>query len=286
MSLKAMMRRSINACLEPAGFSLRRFQPEMYTQAMESPEILARQAARFREAFAAAVAPFRTIADNIPENSEVEAFRIGLLSDCPVRQDSGGGGVCAAMLLWTIARALRAQTVVESGVFRGFTTWVLHQACPQATQYAFDITFAERKRVESGVSYHEADWMHVTVNVPDRERALVYFDDHVDQWRRIREAAARGFRYLVFDDNLPAEALHNDGMAAVPTVDMLFDRRLVNGQELRWRTECGPFTYRHDATQATQTSRLVEACVRLPDLRFVYGYSPANLTLVVLKREE
>lgn len=283
MSLKAMIRRSINTCLEPAGFSLCRFQPEIYTQAMESPEILERQVASFREAFAAATALFPAIADNIPEAPEVEAFRAALLSNCPVRQVSGGGGVCAAMLLWTIARALRAQTVVESGVFRGFTTWVLRQACPQATQYAFDITFAERKRTESGVSYHETDWMDATVTASDREHALAYFDDHVDQWRRIREAAARGFRYLVFDDNLPAEALHNDGMAAVPTVDMLFDHRLLDGQELRWRTGCGTFNYRHDAMQATRTSDLVEAYARLPDLRFVYGYSPANLTLVVLK---
>lgn len=283
MSWKAVARRRINACLEPAGFSLRRFQPEMYTQAMESPEILARQAARFRETFAAATAPFPAIADNIPENPEVEAFRVALLSDCPVQQDSGGGGVCAAMLLWTIARALRAQTVVESGVFRGFTTWVLHQACPQATQFAFDVTFAERTRLEAGVGYHESDWMDTIVTVPNREHALVYFDDHIDQWQRIREAAARGFRYVVFDDNLPAEALHNDGMAAVPSVDMLFDHRLSDGQEIRWHTGCGPFAYHHDATQAMRTREFVEAHVRLPDLRFVYGYGAANLTLVVLK---
>lgn len=283
MSWKAMVRRRMNGLLEPAGFNLCRFQPEMVTQAIESPEILARQTALFCESFADSVAPFRTIADNVPGNSEIEAFRVALLSACPTRQNSGGGGFCAGILLWTMARALRARTIVESGVFRGFTTWVLHQACPQAAQYAFDITFAERKRVEHGVIYHEKDWMEAAVTVPEREHAVVYFDDHVDQWRRIREAAARGFRYLVFDDNLPTEALHNDGMAAVPTVDMLFDQSLVDGQEIRWHTGCGAFTYRHDAKESAKTSALVQAHVRLPDLRFVYGYAPANLTLVVLK---
>ena len=37
-------------------------------------------------------------------------------------------GTIAAMLLWTIARAINPTLVVESGTFRGFTTWVLRQS--------------------------------------------------------------------------------------------------------------------------------------------------------------
>lgn len=186
------------------------------------------------------------------------------------------------MLLWTLARAIAPSLVVESGTFRGFTTWVLRQAAPQARQYAFDISFAERQRVEPGVIYHEQDWMNLPLDCPAQTPALIYFDDHVDQWRRIREAAARGFRYLVFDDSLPSTALHNDGWAAAPTVDMLFETDIADGEEIRWRTECGPFTYRYDAAQAAETRVLIRHHVRLPDLRFVFGFTPANLVLVEL----
>lgn len=191
------------------------------------------------------------ITDNVPECSETEAFLTASLWTRPARQDSASGGVCAAILLWAIARALRAQIVVESDALRGFTIWALRQAGPQATQYAFDITLAERKWSESGVSYHETNWMYAPITAPDCERAMVYFDN-----------------------NLPAEALYNDGLAAVLSVDMLFDHRLVDGRELCWRTGCGSFNCYHNATQATRASGLVEAYVPLPDLRFVYGTPP------------
>ena len=97
------------------------------------------------------------------------------------------------------------------------------------------------------------------------------------QWGK---ASARGFRYLIVDDSLPSQALHNDGLAPVPTVDMPFEDGLADGEEIRWRTECGAFAYRHDAPRAAQTRARVRRHVRLPDLRFVFGYAPANLILV------
>ena len=103
-------------------------------------------------------------------------------------------------------------------------------------------------------NYHERDWMTLDLQAaPRMTPALIYFDDHVDQWRRVREAAARGFRYLIFDDSLPSLALHNDGWAAAPTIDMLFEDGLGDGEEIHWRTECGPFSYRHDTQLAAQT---------------------------------
>ncbi len=35
-------------------------------------------------------------------------------------------------------RALNPEVIVESGVFRGLTTWVMRQACPQAEIFCFD----------------------------------------------------------------------------------------------------------------------------------------------------
>ena len=281
MSWKAQARRVINRVLEPAGFTLRRFQPEMRFREISSPQVRVRQIEAFRAAMTESLADFPELATRLPPEEEIRAF-IEALPRCPVAQDTGGGGFSAAVLLWTIARASDPALVVESGTFRGFTTWVLRQAAPQARQYAFDISFAERQRLEDGVSYHEHDWMDLPLDCPAQTPALIYFDDHVDQWRRIREAAARGFRYLIFDDSLPSTALHNDGWAAAPTVDMLFETNIDDGEEIRWRTECGPFSCRYDATQAAATRALIRHHVRPPDLRFIFGYTAANLVLVEL----
>jgi hypothetical protein len=114
-------------------------------------------------------------------------------------------------------------------------------------------------------------------------RKLAFFDDHQSQWRRIREAAARGFEFVIFDDSFPAWSLHADADAACPTVDMLFDDALTDGQEVSWRTECGKFQYRFNAREAEETRALVSAWVRLPDLQRTFGYKPANLVALKLK---
>lgn len=125
--------------------------------------------------------------------------------------------------------------------------------------------------------------MDSPIRVDPTVPSLIYFDDHQDQWRRVREAAARGFKYLIFDDNLPVTALCNDGEAAVPTIDMLFDPLLSDGQTIDWRTECGTLTHRFDGNAANETRSLVADHFRLPDLRLLFGYAPANLTFVVLR---
>ena len=89
-----------------------------------------------------------------------------------------------------------------------------------------------------------------------------------------------------FADSLPSTALHNDGHAAAPTVDMLFEDGLEDGEEIRWRTECGRFICRYHAHAAEETRALVLKWGRLPDLRFTFGYAPANLVLLKLAYPE
>jgi len=282
MSLKAALRRAINRSLEPMGFTFQRYFPEIQSRSMESLTVQERQIRMFKQSMVDALSQFPEIVECLPQDREIRDF-ISKLKACKIQQDRGGGGFSSAILLWTLARAIYPDLVIESGVFRGFTTWVIRTACPQARQYAFDISFAERQRIENGVEYHEADWMSVPVAVPEDRASLIYFDDHVDQWRRIREAAGRGFRYLIFDDSLPSTALHNDGWAPVPTIDMLYEDEIKDGETITWRTECGQFDYRYDRHTAAETRALVANHTHLPDLRFIFGYAPANMVLVVLK---
>lgn len=282
MSWKAQVRRSINALLEPAGFTFSRFAPEIRCRHMDTPAIRQRQISDFKQALAHSLANFPHLNPAALPDAAIAEF-LQSLAHCPVEQTRGGGGVNAALLLWSMARLIDPAVIVESGVFRGFTSWVLREASPGAEQYAFDITFAELKHRVQGVHYVEQDWISMNVRAPEDRPGLVYFDDHVDQWRRIREAVERGFRYLIFDDSLPANALHNDGEAAMPTVDMLFDAQIQDGEEIRWRTECGDFHYRHDGEMARLTRKFVKRHIRLPDLRFVFGYSAANLIVVELR---
>lgn len=250
---------------------------------MLSLQVQARQLRCLRREVTKAVACFPGLTFDGIQDEEISSF-LAVLPTSPVRQQSGGSGVNAALILWLLLRAIRPKLVVESGVLRGFTTWVLRQALPETEIHSFDISFAELNFRVPGVHYHETDWMNVDLLSLVSEASLAFFDDHVNQWQRIREAAVRGFRYLVFDDNLPVNALHGDGIAAYPTVDMLFDDELTDGQAIDWQTECGKFSFSYDRSLALSTRRLIANWVRLPSLHLCTGYLPANLTLVEIAR--
>lgn len=282
MSLKSRARVFLNRFFEPAGFCIARFAPEYADRAPVSPELAERQTSLFVRELREALRPFPELASaKYPTIAEVDEFR-QVLTMCPIRQSEGGSGFNGALLLWTLARMTNPSLIVESGVFRGFSSWILAQACPDATRLAFDVSLAQLRHRAAGAQYFEHDWMDIEVRADPVAPTFAFFDDHVDQWRRIREAAVRGFRYCLFDDSLPVTALQSDGVAAVPTVDMLFDDTLVHNKTISWHTECGAFTYTHDADAAQQTRAVVSAAARLPSLRLALGYRPSNLALVAL----
>lgn len=110
----------------------------------------------------------------------------------------------------------------------------MRQACPLAEMHAFDIDLSRLVYNDESIQYHEHDWSeHDFGNVRDRS-TLVFFDDHINQMRRIEESSERGFDTLIFDDNLPVYHIYREIGAIVPTVDMIFDDDLEDGDEIEW----------------------------------------------------
>jgi len=201
---------------------------------------------------------------------------------CPVRQKHGGNGFNGALELFVVARMLDPDVIIESGVFRGLTTWVLRQACPEARLFCFDAVFANLQHRDPAATYSEADWSLYDFGDLDLSRALVLFDDHIDQARRLAEADRRGLRHLVFDDNTPAHCIHAHGGPAFPTIDMVLSDDLGD-EPVRWRRNGREFVYVPDPAAIAALRDRVELARNLDDLHGVTGYSPARLTYCKLK---
>jgi len=204
-----------------------------------------------------------------------------LAKNCPIRQSSGGCGFNAAVELFVTARLLCPQVIVESGVYRGFTTWVLRHAAPTAKILSFDIDLSRLRRTERGVEYVEADVSTYDFRSIPKENALCFFDDHVSQLQRIEQAHSWGFINLIFDDNWPAHALHGDGLVPYPTVEMVFDDDLTEGELIEWRTQI-PLHHKVSKGDLVALRRKIRFVGRFPDLSWETGYRGSNLTYVRL----
>ncbi|MGE5147159.1 MAG: hypothetical protein ACM3N5_10440, partial [Candidatus Eiseniibacteriota bacterium] len=195
------------------------------------------RAARLRARVAEVVAEFwRAAAPDIAPAAiaaAVDAF-FALYPKRPIADNSGGSGFNDSLWLFTTARLLAPALLVESGVYKGQSSWLLRQAAPDAKLHAIDLDLAQRGWQDGAIAYHQGDWSELDLRAPAHGNALCFFDDHVSQARRIREAHARGFRTLLFGDDVAAETLYATGRPPLPTVSMILDDSLADGERLAW----------------------------------------------------
>jgi hypothetical protein len=220
--------------------------------------------------------------DNERIRREVEAF-FACISSCPVVQNHGGSGFNGGLLLFVIARVQDPEVIIESGVFRGFTTWIMRQACPAAKIYCFDLTFRSLMYRDSKAVYVQRDWSGFDFASGDLRKSLCFFDDHVDQWRRIEEAKARKADCIVFDDSFPSHKIHCELSLAVPSAAFLLEELLTDDSKIEWRNVGGNFDYHFDTARAIKVKGFCRSIVQLPSLFDQTGYRPASMTLVEMK---
>ncbi|MGU3536666.1 hypothetical protein [Methylobacterium sp. A54F] len=207
-----------------------------------------------------------------------------LIPGAPVRQRRGGSGFNGALQVYVILRAWQPRQVVESGVFRGLTTWVIRQACPQAALFCHDPDLSGLQYRDPAARYATGDWSEADWSGLDPAGAVAFFDDHVSQGRRVVEARARGITRLLFDDDAAAHRIHAHGGPAHPTIAMIEAAR--NGAEaaepIRWLRNGRAFEQPVDAPLLAEAAALIARTHAFDDLHRATGYAPSRLTTVLL----
>lgn len=104
---------------------------------------------------------------------------------------------------WFILREMQPKMVVESGVWRGQSTWLIEQAVPGALIVAIDPVPEARVYTSRRVRYERDDFSQLDWSQADVSDAVVFFDDHQNAYERLKEMHWMGFRHAIFEDNYP-----------------------------------------------------------------------------------
>lgn len=205
-----------------------------------------------------------------------------LIPSAPVRQRRGGSGFNGALQLYVAMRALNPDFVIESGVFRGLTTWVIRQACPRARIFCHDPDLSGLQYRDPQARYSTADWSTADWSMLDPAATVAFFDDHVAQARRVVEAQARGLTRLLFDDDAAGHRIHAHGGPAHPTIAMITGPER-SPEPIRWIRNGRAFEQPADDALVRQAAGLIVRSHAFDDLHRATGYSPARLTSVTLR---
>ena len=126
-----------------------------------------------------------------------------IYSERPIWDNKGGMKAPHLFGVWFMTRKLQPDLIVESGIWKGQSTWLLEMACPQAKLISIDLDLDRREYISDKAIYYdrdfsEQDWSIIT------DQSLVFFDDHQNAYRRLQQCKWFGFRHVIFEDNYPA----------------------------------------------------------------------------------
>uniref|UniRef100_A0A804PTJ0 Uncharacterized protein n=1 Tax=Zea mays TaxID=4577 RepID=A0A804PTJ0_MAIZE len=136
----------------------------------------------------------------------------------PIKNNVYGMGFDHSFGLWFMARWIKPDLMIESGAFKGHSTWVLRKAMPNTRIISLSPRHPE-KYLKKGPAYVDGnctylagkdfvdfgsiDWGKLLRNhgISDPDKVLVFFDDHQSELKRLKQALKAGFRHLIFEDN-------------------------------------------------------------------------------------
>jgi len=195
---------------------------------------------------------------------------------------AGGLGYNDGLFLFAFMRAANPTFCIESGVWRGFSTYLMDAATsPDCKINAYDINLGSVIYRSPKATYFENDITETPLDI-DADTSLAFFDDHVSHYERLQLADALKIRFLVFDDDVTILNVHSDRSPPLPTVSMLFDKGSLP-DSLRWtvngRTAVADFS---SITNNIDTRQYIKTTA--PDLFEITGYRNSSRTSYLIRR--
>lgn len=121
----------------------------------------------------------------------------------PIRKNQFGMGINHSWALWYLVSNLRPEFVVESGVWRGQSTWIIENASKKSQVYCFDVDLSNIIYKSSSAQYIERDFTQFDWSQHDASQGLCFFDDHQNALQRLIHANWLGFKHVILEDNYP-----------------------------------------------------------------------------------
>ncbi len=132
-------------------------------------------------------------------NSELNNF-LNIYKKRPIKNNDGGCRINHAFAIYCILKKLKPKLVIESGIYKGQTTWLIEKTLPKTKLICIDINLSQRKYISKKAKYSNIDFkFHDFSKIP--ENTLVFFDDHVNHLDRIKETNFFKIKNIIFEDN-------------------------------------------------------------------------------------
>ena len=125
---------------------------------------------------------------------------ISLYEKRPVKNNKGGMLFTHMFYFYLMLKNLKPELVIESGVYKGQSTWLIESTLPNSKIISININLNSREYISKKAEYRSLDFkFNEFKNLPNN--TLVFFDDHVNHLERIKQSNFFGIKNIVLEDN-------------------------------------------------------------------------------------
>jgi len=147
----------------------------------------------------------------------------------PIRNNFSGMKVEHCFALYCFLKKIKPKYVIESGIWKGQTTWLIKNTLNNVKLYSIDIDLSQKELDIKDVDYLNKDISRYNWNFLKKNKTLIIFDDHVCFSKRINFLLKNKFKHIIFDDNLP------NNFISYYTPKMIYENQvLIKKQYIRY----------------------------------------------------
>ena len=118
----------------------------------------------------------------------------------PIKNNIGGMQFPHMFATYFILKKINPSFIIESGVFKGQSTWLIENTLPDSKILSIDLNLTNRKYISKKANYSDLDFKnHDFSNIPND--TLVFFDDHVSHYERLMQAKFFNIKNIILEDN-------------------------------------------------------------------------------------
>ncbi len=145
--------------------------------------------------------------DQVEIRSKLEEF-LPIFAQRPIQDNQGGMTSVGLFNVWFLLNKLQPQYVIESGIWKGQSTWLIENTLTQARILSIDIDLSLRNFISSRAIYSQEDFLAINIaKLGWRfENSLAFFDDHQHVIPRLQKCLALGIKDIILDDDYPEYA--------------------------------------------------------------------------------
>ncbi len=148
-----------------------------------------------------------------------------LYSRKPIKNNFSGMRLEHCYALYSILKKINPSNVIESGVWKGQTTWLIRKSLKSAKIFSIDTDLNQREFLLNNVKYLNKDITQYDWSNLNKKKTIIIFDDHICFSKRINFLLKNKFKHIIFDDNLP------NNFISYYTPKMVYEKQILVKKE-------------------------------------------------------